>query len=352
MPSCLETPSEKKSLLHKDTISERLSALLGTFSYPVSSTVPLRRIDSRYSSRAAILKNSKRSNSNEDLAILSRDKIHEIEKMPVGMENCGFGENRGRIKYSALNVDRDEFERSRKTSASVREGDKKMLTCFNNEEATNRPAKSAIQLLPSSKSNTTVVNLMNDSRSIKNAEILDGDVPNVNWIPTTSKNLRETRKNEMENGFISRNVKSEESDVSNLSHKAPKRVGFSKTEIHFVADSGKVNIVETDEKPPPTNKFRRRRRLTNVATNKIVSDVHGIPYDPKVIDSPVRSITGPCDLEDTPKNEHQRGHTTTVKLGSEIVNNHERGNFISYSFFFSLLNKRSEVLSKTLSILD
>ncbi|KAG7307250.1 hypothetical protein JYU34_007410 [Plutella xylostella] len=38
-----------------------------------------------------------------------------------------------------------------------------------------------------------------------------------------------------------------------------KRVEFCKTELHFAADSGKVNIIATDEKPPPTNDFRRRR---------------------------------------------------------------------------------------------
>jgi hypothetical protein len=37
-------------------------------------------------------------------------------------------------------------------------------------------------------------------------------------------------------------------------------VEFCKTEIHFAADSGRVNIVETNTKPPPTNNFRRRRR--------------------------------------------------------------------------------------------
>ncbi|OXU23759.1 hypothetical protein TSAR_007270 [Trichomalopsis sarcophagae] len=42
--------------------------------------------------------------------------------------------------------------------------------------------------------------------------------------------------------------------------KPVKKVEFCKTEIHFAADSGKVNIVETDGKPPPTNKFRRRKR--------------------------------------------------------------------------------------------
>jgi hypothetical protein len=38
-----------------------------------------------------------------------------------------------------------------------------------------------------------------------------------------------------------------------------KKVEFCKTELHFAAESGKVNIIATDEKPPPTNDFRKRR---------------------------------------------------------------------------------------------
>lgn len=41
-----------------------------------------------------------------------------------------------------------------------------------------------------------------------------------------------------------------------------KRVEFCKTEVHFAPESGRVNIVETDGKPPPTNNFRRRRSST------------------------------------------------------------------------------------------
>lgn len=42
----------------------------------------------------------------------------------------------------------------------------------------------------------------------------------------------------------------------------PKRVEFCKTEVHFAAESGRVNIVDSDGKPPPTNNFRRRRSST------------------------------------------------------------------------------------------
>ncbi|XP_071446174.1 uncharacterized protein [Hetaerina americana] len=42
--------------------------------------------------------------------------------------------------------------------------------------------------------------------------------------------------------------------------RASKKVEFSKTEVHFAAESGRFHIVETAGKPPPSNNFRRRRR--------------------------------------------------------------------------------------------
>lgn len=52
-----------------------------------------------------------------------------------------------------------------------------------------------------------------------------------------------------------------------------KKVEFCKTEIHFAADSGRVKIVETDGKPPPTSNFRRRRRTSGSYLDEIGSDL-------------------------------------------------------------------------------
>lgn len=38
-----------------------------------------------------------------------------------------------------------------------------------------------------------------------------------------------------------------------------KKVEFCKTELHFAAETGRVNIIATDEKPPPSTDFRKRR---------------------------------------------------------------------------------------------
>nr|XP_018898888.1 PREDICTED: uncharacterized protein LOC109031668 isoform X2 [Bemisia tabaci] len=62
-------------------------------------------------------------------------------------------------------------------------------------------------------------------------------------------------------------VKSPTSEVD----KKQRKVEFSKTEIHFAAEPGKLNIVETDGKPPPTNIYRRRRRHSRDHTDRKTS---------------------------------------------------------------------------------
>ncbi|KAL3268799.1 hypothetical protein HHI36_007895 [Cryptolaemus montrouzieri] len=60
-------------------------------------------------------------------------------------------------------------------------------------------------------------------------------------------------------------------------NKKSKKVEFCKTEVHFAAESGKVNIVETDEKPPPTQNFRRRRRNSNSLNYQSDFNKNGLP---------------------------------------------------------------------------
>jgi hypothetical protein len=66
-----------------------------------------------------------------------------------------------------------------------------------------------------------------------------------------------------------------------------KRVEFCKTEIHFAADSGRVNIVETDGKPPPTSNFRRRRRTSG---SYLDSDLAQVEDDARNSESPSMEI--------------------------------------------------------------
>lgn len=72
-------------------------------------------------------------------------------------------------------------------------------------------------------------------------------------------------------------INTEEEEI-NSNNRKPKKVEFCKTEVHFAAESGRVNIVETDEKPPPTNNFRRRRRNSGIINNQTSDEnKNGLP---------------------------------------------------------------------------
>ncbi|XP_055847977.1 serine-rich adhesin for platelets isoform X1 [Episyrphus balteatus] len=76
------------------------------------------------------------------------------------------------------------------------------------------------------------------------------------------ENLRKTSAVNL-NGFYSKDSSPLNSGFSDDNSRRQKRVEFCKTEVHFAAESGRVNIVETDGKPPPSNNFRRRRRSSS-----------------------------------------------------------------------------------------
>lgn len=70
-----------------------------------------------------------------------------------------------------------------------------------------------------------------------------------------------------------------------------KKVEFCKTEIHFAADSGRVNIVETDGKPPPTSNFRRRKRASGSFLDGIASDASQVDDESRNSESPLMGIS-------------------------------------------------------------
>uniref|UniRef100_A0A182PPK7 Uncharacterized protein n=1 Tax=Anopheles epiroticus TaxID=199890 RepID=A0A182PPK7_9DIPT len=84
-------------------------------------------------------------------------------------------------------------------------------------------------------------------------------VDETSYVRDSLRNMFERKSSVHVNGFS-------HTFIDDLSRNK-KRVEFCKTEVHFTADSGRVNIVETDEKPPPTNNFRRRRRSSGGATS-------------------------------------------------------------------------------------
>ncbi|XP_037910264.1 uncharacterized protein LOC119651024 isoform X7 [Hermetia illucens] len=123
-----------------------------------------------------------------------------------------------------------------------------------------------------SSSPKTSVTLMNPGPVKRYKEIFDPqnesmEIKRHSIAVDESKYVRDNLRNGFDaktsinlNGFYSREIDSTQSTVFDDNGKRQKRVEFCKTEVHFAAESGRVNIVETDGKPPPTNNFRRRRR--------------------------------------------------------------------------------------------
>ncbi|XP_045785109.1 uncharacterized protein LOC123880823 [Maniola jurtina] len=66
-----------------------------------------------------------------------------------------------------------------------------------------------------------------------------------------------------------KSAKTERSVLIDDSDRKTKKVEFCKTELHFAVDTGTVNIIATDEKPPPSNDFRRRRSAFVPLNNKV-----------------------------------------------------------------------------------
>ncbi|XP_032453282.1 uncharacterized protein LOC100119361 isoform X8 [Nasonia vitripennis] len=105
--------------------------------------------------------------------------------------------------------------------------------------------------------NKTVVHLMNVA-SPASSEPPPPPPPRCINVSAIKLEKDSEQAAENENGLYA--MKEETPTLLLNGSKPVKKVEFCKTEIHFAADSGKVNIVETDGKPPPTNKFRRRKR--------------------------------------------------------------------------------------------
>ncbi|KAH8418839.1 hypothetical protein KR222_001043 [Zaprionus bogoriensis] len=85
-------------------------------------------------------------------------------------------------------------------------------------------------------------------------------------VEETWRDIRKTSQVHVNGESVNGNSSSSQLQRSS----AQKRVEFCKTEVHFAAESGRVNIVETDGKPPPTQNFRRRRRTASGPLQSLV----------------------------------------------------------------------------------
>lgn len=111
---------------------------------------------------------------------------------------------------------------------------------------------------------------------------------------------------------------------ANSQNRKTKKVEFCKTEVHFAAESGRVNIVETDEKPPPTNNFRRRRRNSGITAQEETANKNGLPmihfgdttYEKQLFSVPDHDS---IQIEDVSDNFHRTSPIDNIICNSTVT---------------------------------
>ncbi|XP_045445527.1 serine-rich adhesin for platelets [Melitaea cinxia] len=81
-----------------------------------------------------------------------------------------------------------------------------------------------------------------------------------------------------------------------------KKVEFCKTELHFAVDTGTVNIIATDEKPPPSNDFRRRRSAFVPLNERIEKSITLFGEKTELSENNVEENNISCDFGDADEN--------------------------------------------------
>lgn len=169
-----------------------------------------------------------------------------FEKHSVGKDlSPAFGQTDNPIKRHSIAVDESKY---------VREGLKnynllnKRIEHINSENMFKKTSTSFSDL-----ENCSGLNLSNNEYAVPLHKGMECKISTATGMSQDSSDCKPascTFENGDDNELFLHN---------HLAGKKHKKVEFCKTEIHFAAEPGRFNIVETDEKPPPNN-IRRRRR--------------------------------------------------------------------------------------------
>ncbi|XP_026495230.2 uncharacterized protein LOC113400064 [Vanessa tameamea] len=101
------------------------------------------------------------------------------------------------------------------------------------------------------------------------------------------------------------NFKEKRTEISKYddSDRRTKKVEFCKTELHFAVDTGTVNIIATDEKPPPSNDFRRRRSAFVPLNEKIDKSITLFGEQSKLTENHIHeSVISNSEIGETDEN--------------------------------------------------
>lgn len=149
---------------------------------------------------------------------------------------------------------------------------------FSLPEWKRSPLKSTTITIPIARNNNNIVDLSWNDEPVKEIKRHSIAVDESKYVLKNDDNKYRRTSLAINDSFNKNNNYNQENDDDSLAqNRKTKKVEFCKTEVHFAADSGKVNIVETDEKPPPTHNFRRRRRNSGPINSLSDFNKNGLP---------------------------------------------------------------------------
>ncbi|XP_066155754.1 serine-rich adhesin for platelets isoform X3 [Euwallacea fornicatus] len=188
--------------------------------------------------------------SSEIMVVPTATRAHKETNGQYNSESESDVENKFSSISKALNG--INYGNVRKMTSIFSQEDKSSIFSRQSEEAWNRRLRDSDFKKNELKSTTITIPI------VKNNNIVD-----LSWNDEPEKDTK--RHSIALDGSDS--YKKDKNELIEDGIRRAKRVEFCKTEVHFAAESGKVNIVETDEKPPPTQNFRRRRRNSGISTD-------------------------------------------------------------------------------------
>lgn len=188
-------------------------------------------------------------------SVTSQTSNHSFDKAVNSVYLDGHG-------VDAFLTDKEDFKKIDNKKAVFKHN-------YNNESLPGESVWNKKSPIPFYKTSETRENLKSSLRSAKNpwiSQLRGTKLVDRNWISDEQGDLEENKfkSDNLDKPPIIFHGKEDgkKIDADTTNPKKNKKVEFCKTEVHFAAESGKFNIVETDGKPPPNDIFRKRRRST------------------------------------------------------------------------------------------
>ncbi|XP_075220423.1 uncharacterized protein LOC142323932 isoform X2 [Lycorma delicatula] len=318
---------DKKEVVTKGKIADAIrslrekSSLLNGFesrrlSEPITISIPVSTIDNSeiIDNDELLLKQTKEPSTIEKFNLSKQNNEQSTEfstsysKLLYGTNNNSTNnDNNDQIKKPDNSISNNGIQlqiSSWNRNSSIKENDFKRHSIAVDEARYMDNSNKELFDMPSVKDKIASFKNQFDLKPKSNEKLL---------LPVSSNNniLNDKDKNKL--------LPTENENDSNTNEKKQKKVEFCKTEVHFAAESGRFNIVETDGKPPSNNNFRRRRRT--IAETPQRSNLPEIRFGDSQYEKELLTYCEANELDSETLQTQEIPSSSTYRLSPQFIDN-------------------------------